>query len=141
MTEKVLLKIRATQEIDGEEPEVMELQTEGTLQTFRDRTELSYAETEMTGLEGVTTSFVLYGKERIVLRRTGDKLSNEMCFMLGEKHNSLYEMEFGTLLLTVEARRMELHPESGWFEVEYDVAVEHSMMGVNTYRVEFFPKK
>lgn len=84
MSKEVLLKIHTVQMVPGQLPEVMELQTEGTLRKFPDHVEISYVESQMTGLEGVETCFAIYGEEKVVLTRRGEKLNNEMVFVLGE---------------------------------------------------------
>ena len=137
MTEPVLLKIHTVQKVPGEPPEVMELQTEGTLQQFPDRVEISYVETRITGLEGVHTTFAIYGKEKVVLLRNGEKMKNEMVFRLGEKTDSLYDVGFGALLISVAAQEIRLDLDRGEFRVEYTVEVENSYMGTNTYFVTF----
>ena len=137
MTEPVLLKIHTVQKVPGEAPEVMELQTEGTLSRFDDRVEISYVETRITGLEGVHTTFAVYGREKVVLTRDGDKMKNEMVFLLGQKTDSLYDVGFGALLISVAAQDISLDLDRGEFRVEYTVEVEHSYMGTNTYFVSF----
>lgn len=134
---KVLLSIRTVQIVPDQLPEIMELQTEGLLTQYSDRVELSYVESEMTGLEGVTTTFAVYGKDKVILTRHGEKLNNEMQFFLGEKTDSLYDVGFGALLLTVCAREICLDMEKGEFRVSYTVEVEHTPMGTNTYVVKF----
>ena len=137
MTEQVLLKIHTVQKVPGEPPEIMELQTEGTLQQYDDRVEISYLETRITGLEGVHTTFAIYGKEKVVLTRSGEKMKNEMVFQLGQKNDSLYDVGFGALLISVVAQEVYLDLDRGEFRVEYTVEVEHSHMGTNTYFVSF----
>ena len=137
MTETVLLKIHTVQKVPGEMPEVMELQTEGTLCRYDDRVEISYVETRITGLEGVHTIFAVYGEEKVVLIRDGEKMKNEMVFLLGQKTDSLYDVGFGALLISVAAQEIHLDLDRGEFRVEYTVEVEHSYMGTNTYFVSF----
>ena len=134
---KVLLSIRTVQSVPGQRPEIMELQTEGTLTQHPDHVELSYVESEMTGLEGVTTTFSVYGENKVILTRHGEKLNNEMQFFLGEKTDSLYDVGFGALLITVCAREIHLDLQKGEFQVSYTVEVEHTPMGTNTYVVRF----
>lgn len=139
--QSVLLKIATIQQVPGDPPEVMELQTEGTLRRYEDRTEISYLETEVTGLEGVETSFSIYGNRKVVLTRNGEKLKNEMVFQVGEKTDSLYDVGFGALLITVCANSISLDIPKGEFRVEYSVEVEHTHMGTNTYHVTFREKE
>lgn len=131
-----MLRIRTEQRVPGEDPEIMELQSEGTLAQYDDRTELTYVESAVTGLEGVTTTFVLY-EDRVVLIRDGDKLKNTMVFQVGKKTDSLYDVGFGALLITVTAQRTEMDLVIGKFSVEYTVEVEHTYMGTNTYAVSY----
>ena len=137
MEKKILLKIRTEQQLPGDPRETMELQTVGTLKKKQDCTEISYEETQMTGLAGVRTSFFLYGKDRVVLQRSGAELKSRMDFRLGQRDDSLYDVGVGALLLSVTATRMRVEPEQGYFEFEYDVEVEHTVKGTNTCRVEF----
>lgn len=134
---KVLLKIRTVQMVPGDQPEVMELQSEGTLTKYDDRVEISYLESEMTGLDGVTTTFTLYGGSKMSLIRDGEKLKNKMLFQVGKKTDSLYDVGFGALLVTVNTQEIKVNLEKGEFRVEYTVEVEHTFMGTNSYHVSF----
>ena len=60
-----------------------------------------------------------------------------MVFVLGEKTDSLYDVGFGALLITVCAREIKLNLPGGEFRVEYTVEVEHTTMGTNSYIVSF----
>ena len=136
-SQNVFLKIRTEQRLPDDVPQTMELQTTGTLTHREDCTELSYEETQMTGLAGVQTTFQLYGRDRVVLQRSGAELNSKMDFRLGKRDDSLYDVGFGALLISVTATRMEVEPEKGYFEFEYDVEVEHAVKGTNLCRVEF----
>lgn len=138
MTAPAMLSIRGTQRLPGEQPESIALVTEGTYCYEPGYAEFSYIETEMTGLEGSVTTFHVEGSSRITLRRTG-KLDSEMVFVVGERHESLYSAEgVGTLLLGVQARSMAvlLNEKGGIVDLEYAVALEHTVCGVNSYHIE-----
>lgn len=135
---KILLSIRSEQRTPDDPPEIMELQSEGVYTQYEDRIELEYVETELTGLTGVTTRFVLY-EDRVVLVRDGEKLKNTMVFQVGKKTDSLYDVGFGALLITVSALRVDLDLMLGKFTVEYTVEVEHTYMGTNVYVVSYRP--
>ena len=139
MKNKVLLSIRGTQHYEGQEPEVIELITEGTLEKRDNGWELLYQESDLTGLAGVTTSFLLEG-DKIVLTRTG-KLNSQMIFREGVLHNSLYEMEFGALMLTVCASRIhyELSLAGGTVDLVYGIEIEQTSAGVIDYHLNISP--
>ena len=101
---EIILSIRGQQRYEDQEAEVIELVTEGTMD-FRDGGwDISYQESALTGLEGVTTTFrVEQGK--VTLSRTG-KLRSQMVFQQGVVHESLYQPEFGALMLAVKSTRV-----------------------------------
>ena len=101
MKQEVVLSIRGSQHYADTDPETIELVTEGTME-FRDGGwDICYEESALTGLEGVTTTFRIE-PGKVILTRTG-KLNSQMVFQQGVPHESLYQMDFGALLLTVEA--------------------------------------
>ena len=57
MKNNVVLAIRGQQTYAGQDPEVIELVTEGTMVFRNGGWDISYEESALTGLEGVTTTF------------------------------------------------------------------------------------
>lgn len=140
MKQEVVLSLRGTQTYDGQEPDVIELVTEGTME-FRDGGwDISYEETELTGLAGVTTTFrVIPGK--VTLTRTG-KLRSEMIFEEGVPHDSLYQMDFGALLLTIRANSVffDIVPDGGVIDLVYAIEIENSAAGMVDYHLDIRAK-
>ena len=90
MEKPVIISIRGVQSLEPGEEDVMELVTQGVLrQEEGEGFSLSYLESELTGLEGTTTTFRI-APDRFTLRREGT-LNSEMIFQEGQKHVSLYE--------------------------------------------------
>ena len=139
MSQKVLLSICGKQSYMGQEPDVIELVTEGYLNKQGDTWFLEYQETELTGMEGVTTSFEIK-EDEIILKRTG-KLNSQMVFREGVRHDSLYQMEFGALMLTVCATQIhwELSESGGVIDLVYGIEIEQSNAGEITYHLEIRP--
>lgn len=141
MKKEVVLSIRGKQFYAGQEPDVIELVTEGTLEELCTGCwELRYEETALTGMEGVTTSF-LVEPEKIVLTRSG-KLSSQMVFKEGVAHDSLYQMNFGALLITVTAQYISyrLTAEGGVVDLTYSIEIEQSAAGTIDYHLEIRSK-
>ncbi|MBQ3504127.1 MAG: DUF1934 domain-containing protein [Oscillospiraceae bacterium] len=140
MKKNVVLSIRGRQSYDAQDPEVIELVTEGTME-FRDGGwDISYEESELTGLEGVTTVFrVEPGK--VTLIRTG-RLNSRMVFQQGVTHDSLYQMEFGALLLSVQATSVyyDIVPDGGVIDLVYNISIEHTQAGVIDYHLDIRAK-
>jgi len=140
MKRPVVLSIRGRQSYDGQEPEVIELVTEGTMEFHDGGWDISYEESELTGLAGVTTVFrVEPGK--VTLIRTG-KLNSRMVFQQGITHDSLYQMEFGALLLSVEATSVyyDIVPDGGVIDLVYNISIEHTEAGVIDYHLDIRAK-
>lgn len=136
MKQEVMLSICGRQTYMDQEPEVIELVTAGTME-FRDGGwDICYEESELTGLSGVTTVFrVEPGK--VILTRSG-KLHSQMVFQLGTTHQSLYQMEFGTLMISVTAKQVffDITPDGGVIDLVYDIEIEQSAAGVIDYHLE-----
>jgi uncharacterized beta-barrel protein YwiB (DUF1934 family) len=140
MKQAVMLSIRGRQSYDGHEPEVIELVTDGTMEFRNGGWDISYEETELTGLEGVTTVFrVEPGK--VTLSRTG-RLNSQMVFQQGVAHESLYQMEFGALMLTVLATSVyyDIVPDGGVIDLVYNISIENTEAGVIDYHLDIRAK-
>ena len=136
----VMLSICGRQNYIDQEPEVVELVTDGTLENTGNGWEICYKESDLTGMEGVSTSF-LVESEKITLTRTGN-LTSQMVFKVGIPHESLYNMGFGVLMITVNATKIrhELSAEGGWVDLSYGISIEQSAAGNIDYRLEIKTK-
>ena len=141
MIQSVTLSICGRQTYLDQEPEVIELVTEGTLESIQDGWLLSYDESALTGLEGVHTSFRIE-KDMIVLTRTG-KLNSQMIFREGITHDSLYQMDFGALMITVCATHIavSLDETGGTVDLVYTIEIEQTAAGTIDYHLEIKPSK
>lgn len=140
MKRNVVLTICGKQFYEGQDPEVIELVTEGTMEQIPGGWNICYEESDLTGMEGVTTCFWVE-KDRITLTRTG-KLNSEMLFQVGVLHESLYRMEFGTLMITVCATRLEydVTERGGTVDLTYGIDIEQSAGGVVEYHLDIRAK-
>ena len=140
MIKTVVLSIRGQQHYADQEPEVIELVTEGTLEKSEQGWAISYEESDLTGLEGVRTTFLVADKE-MSLTREG-KLNSHMVFKEGVPHDSLYEMGFGALMLTVCATKVDakLDENGGTIDLVYSITVEQSEAGEIVYHLNIQTK-
>ena len=137
----VMLKIRGEQRYEGQEPEVVELTTEGVMTQTAEGWSISYEETDLTGLQGATTTFTVK-PGHVTLTRTGT-VQSSMVFQEGVRHESLYQLDVGALMVCVCARRIqtELSMEGGYLDVYYTIQIEQAMAGVVRYHIEVTPVK
>ena len=140
MKREVTLAIKGCQTYQDQEPEIIELMTDGIME-FRDGGwDISYEESELTGLAGVTTTFrVEPGK--VTLTRKGS-LDSQMIFQENVVHESLYQMPFGALMLTVNATSVfyDIMPDGGVIDLVYNITIENSEAGTIDYHLDIRAK-
>ena len=139
MKQRVMLSIRGVQSYADQEPDVIELITEGTLEKLENGWEILYQESKLTGMEGVTTSFLIE-PDSIILTRTGS-LKSQMVFTLDKPHDSLYQMDFGALMITVCATKIhtDLSENGGTVDLDYRIEIEQSSAGMIEYHLDMRP--
>ena len=132
----VLLSIRGEQYFEGVDPDATELMTEGVmLSGDGGAIVLEYQETELTGMEGTTTTFEVRGPQ-VILTRSGG-VNSQMIFEEGRQHTSLYETPFGELTVDIQTSRLRhnLTDRGGVMEIRYSIAVEHTVTGRNCFKI------
>lgn len=140
MKKEVTLSIEGRQTYQDQEPEIIELVTDGTMEFHHDGWDISYEESELTGLAGVTTTFrVEPGK--VTLTRKGP-LNSTMIFQENVVHESLYQMPFGALMLAVKATRVfyDIVPDGGMIDLSYNISIENTEAGVIDYHLDIRTK-
>ena len=140
MKKTVMLSIEGKQRYEDQEPEIIELVTDGTMEFRNGGWDISYEETELTGLAGVTTTFRVE-PDKVTLTRKG-ALNSQMIFQLGVAHDSLYQMAFGALLMTVKATHVffDIVPDGGVIDLVYNISIEHTEAGVIDYHLDIRAK-
>lgn len=135
----VMLRIRGTQNYEDQDPEVIELTTEGTMEKQKEVWEVSYEESDLTGLAGTTTAFRV-GPRGVVLKRTG-KIQNQMIFMEGKRHESLYQLDIGALMIAVKATKIDtaVSETGGTIDIRYQIEIEDTAMGTVEYHLDIDP--
>ena len=130
-----MISVRGEQYYDGVDPDSTELMTEGTLEQTADGLRISYQETELTGMEGTTTTFEVKGP-RVTLTRSG-AVNSQMIFEEGKQHTSIYETPFGDLSVDIQTSELKhnLSERGGLMEIKYSIAVEHTVTGRNCFKI------
>lgn len=136
MEKAVLLTIVSVQKLMDEEAEETRLVTDGYLCATEDGLELSYAETELTGLVGTTTTFRVQS-DCVILQRSG-KVQSKMVFIAGAEDRSLYDMGFGALMITIRTEHIDsqLTENGGKLTVAYGITIEDEVSGRIEYQID-----
>lgn len=136
MKYNVVLSICGRQAYQDQEPDSIELVTEGTMELRDGGWDISYVESDLTGLEGVTTTFRVE-REKVILTRRG-KLSSQMVFQTGVAYDSLYQMDFGTLMMRICTKQIffDITPDGGFIDLSYTIEIENTAAGVIDYHLD-----
>ncbi len=118
---------------DDQNPEKIELITDGKFYRKNGIYYIIYQESSLTGMEGVTTTLKVEAT-KVTLIRNGD-YSSQMIFECGEKHVGLYHVAGGSLTVSVNASNMRntLTDDGGELEISYSIEVNNSLAGENIF--------
>ncbi|MBR5472156.1 MAG: DUF1934 domain-containing protein [Oscillibacter sp.] len=132
----VLLTIRGEQYFDDVDPNETQLMTDGTMELTEAGMRLTYEETELTGMEGTTTTFEVKEKQ-VILTRSGT-VNSQMVFEEGKQHTSLYETPFGELPVDIRTSslRHNLSERGGVMDIRYSIAVANTATGQNCFKIQ-----
>ena len=132
---QAIIHIKGTQQVDGQDPDVTELTTRGTLTRTADGWDLCYDETEATGLKGTKTT-VHVAKNRIVLERTGANASM-LVLEKNRRHHSNYATPYGLIDLGSYANRLEydLSENGGTLEFAYTLGFNGSINSAHVVHI------
>lgn len=96
------MQICGAQSSGNSEPQLTELLTEGVFEFTDNKFYYTYNESEISGMEGSTTTLITDGKKKIILRRSGDANSASMDFVEGENFRSQYMTKYGNFDLNLK---------------------------------------
>lgn len=136
MTEKdVIITVKGEQVLPGEKPDRTELVTEGRFFVEEGAFRLQYEESELTGMEGTTTEFLVAGSQ-VVLSRRGSVVSR-MVFEKGQRSHSLYQTPYGSMDLDIYTTILSnaLTAQGGRLDLCYTIAIGGQPMGHNSFSI------
>jgi uncharacterized beta-barrel protein YwiB (DUF1934 family) len=102
MKDVIISVTGVAQSEDG--PDSMQLVTAGQYGVDHGEIRMIWQESELTGMEGTTTSITVQPRS-VVLSREG-KLNSRMEFEEGKKHYFLYETPFGSATMGLDTQRI-----------------------------------
>ncbi len=140
MSKDVLITINSTQDFSGDH-DGAELITQGTYDYAADGIRISYMESELTGLDGTKTVYLIR-PEQVVLSRRG-AVNSQMIFRCGEKQQFSYQTGFGTLSLGLDTHSLDcrLDEHGGSMEIEYDIAFDQVFLSRNKFKINVREKE
>ncbi len=137
MEKEVIISIRGMQQFEEEDQDSIELITAGRLSRAESgEYTLQYEESELTGLDGTSTRFLIQPR-RVTLTREG-QVNSQMVFEVGRKHLSLYDTPYGSMEVGVSARKVRstIGDGGGELEIDYAIEIDHAVAGYNLFHIE-----
>ena len=138
MQKDILIKIQGSQNIGAQNVDSVELTTTGTIEFLEEGCKILYEESELTGMQGTTTSIIVEKIGKVTLNRTGTTNSC-LVFEEGQKHLSYYDVGDGAFSIAVytEYLEVDINKLGGEIEIEYVIEIDNKVMGSNTIRLDF----
>ncbi|WP_432662531.1 DUF1934 domain-containing protein [Wukongibacter baidiensis] len=133
----VILKIRGSQMPAGEEEDVIELMTEGKVYNKENAIYLVYEESELSGMEGCTTTLKLM-EDKIVMKRFGNATS-QLIFEKGKRHVSNYSTPYGNFRMEILTKKVEYSIDENYkgnISLEYRMSLQGLSEGTNKLDIE-----
>lgn len=136
-TQEVLISIQVKQDFEEEGEHVMELLTQGEMKLADSGGYcISYEESEMTGLEGTTTTFMVHDKQ-ITLTRAG-AVRSYMHFEEGRRHQSSYDTPYGSMDVEIHTTKFfqSITETGGEISLDYQIEISRNIVGNNFFRIK-----
>ena len=124
-----------------EEEQHLEFVTEGKYFRVGDSVYLTYDESELSGMEGCTTSLEIKG-DKILMKRYGDKLpfDTEIMFEKGKRFTGYYDTPFGAIemeVLTNDIKNnIKLDEGVGSVNIDYNISLRGLSEGRSLLDIE-----
>lgn len=135
MRKDVIIQINGSPKYDDADGEEIELTTAGRFYRKNGSYYIMYKESELTGMEGITTTLKVEGK-RITLMRNG-LYPTQMIFEKGQRHFGIYNTEFGSMTVAVSARdvRHSMTDAGGELFIDYAIEIDNVLTGENLFKI------
>jgi len=133
---KVTISIKGSQASDDFDADSFELMTDGEYMRQDEVATFSYVESELTGYDGLLTTFNVE-PERVVLSRGGG-MNGDMIFSEKQKHHFLYETPFGAITMGIDTHSIKtnMRDDGGNLEIRYDIEVDNVAVSRNLFIID-----
>ena len=132
----VIITVEGIQVLADAPEDNVQLITEGEY-TYSDGCgHFTYEETEITGMEGTSTSFD-FTPEEVIISREGT-VRNRMVFVQGKKNVFLYETPYGAMTMGIDTHSITstLGPTGGQLDIDYTLSFDQVMVSRNRFIVK-----
>lgn len=133
---KVLVKVKGTQGIDGENA-VIELSTEGTLREFEGDYIITYSDDPTESGTQTKTQLTIQKSGTVILDRRGD-LNSRLVITEGERNNCLYAIPQGSMTLGIYGKQVKSNMTASGGTVKMVYSIDMNLQPLSDNEVEIF---
>lgn len=133
---KVLVKVKGTQGIDGENS-VIELSTEGTLREFEGDFIITYNDDPTESGSKTKTQLTIQKGGTVILERRGD-LNSRLIITEGERNNCLYAIPQGSMTLGIYGKSVKSNMTLNGGSVKMVYSIDMNLQPLSDNEVEIF---
>jgi len=132
----VIISLKGTQTDGTSDKEIIELVTAGSYYKKGDNYYVTYDETELTGMEGTTTTLKIEGK-KITMLRFGEN-NTQLIFEKGQRHLCCYETQYGAFTIGVHSNQVNVNitDSGGEISAEYQIEIDNTAAGKNDFYMQ-----
>ena len=133
---KVLVKVKGTQSVDGENA-VIELSTEGTLREFEGDYIITYSDDPTESGTQTKTQLTIQKSGTVILDRRGD-LNSRLVITEGERNNCLYAIPQGSMTLGIYGKQVKSNMTASGGTVKMVYSIDMNLQPLSENEVEIF---
>lgn len=135
MKKYVIISVKGTQSSSNQEPNILELVTEGKYYKKGNAYFITYRESQVTGMEGTTTTLKIVDGV-VTLMRFGS-VNSQFIFEQGQKHLSYYDTSYGNFTVGVYANEVDVkvNDDGGEIRVDYKLEIDNNKSGENDFHM------
>ena len=135
MNKNVMISVTGNQMYDHQGASRLEFITEGKYYKKGNSYYVSYKESEVTGMEGTTTTLKISG-DVVTLMRFGS-VNSQLIFQKGHKHLSYYDTAYGAFTIGVFANNVDVRVDDngGEISIGYQLDMDNGRFGENDFHM------
>ena len=133
---KVLVKVKGTQGVDGENS-VIELSTEGTLREFEGDYIITYSDDPTESGEKTKTQLTIQKNGTVILDRRGD-LNSRLVITEGERNQCPYAIPQGSMTLGIYGKQVTSNMTDSGGTVKMVYSIDMNLSPLSDNEVEIF---
>lgn len=135
MKKDVIISVKGAQTADDQDAGRLELVTEGKYYKKGGVYYITYKESEVTGMEGTTTTLKV-ADGIVTLMRFGS-VNSQFVFEQGRKHISYYDTTYGNFTIGVYASEVDINvnDDGGEIWVDYELEIDNNKSLENDFHM------